>query len=214
MFVLSKTLKIMAGIDKTYTDSYEEYKEFKDWADKQILTFFNGHKVCIGDWVWEYKKNDFDKGEIPIMNTPTWLDIYLIQNCKSDFVLNRMKEVYNEESLKKFKNIDLTSFPSEDFKQNRKIVIKSSDRTKFPRHKKPYGGKGKWWLQCDNDFVYCDETKVWSSYDNYYPHNTNTSHIKSLKGVVRHLRKQYLPKGITFRLIGKYVGEEYLIIIK
>lgn len=204
----------MAGIDKTYTNSYKEYKEFKEWANKQILTFFNGHKVCIGDWVWECEKDDFDKGELPIMNTPTWLDIYLIQNCKSDFVLNRMKEVYNEESLKKFKTIDLTAPPSEEFKQNRKIVIKPSERTKFPLHKKPYGSKGKWWLQCDSDFVYCDETKVWSSYDNYYPHNTNTSHIKSFKGVVRHLRKQYLPKGITFRLIGKYVGEEYLIIIK
>ena len=27
----------MAGIDKTYTDSYLKYKEFKDWADNQKL---------------------------------------------------------------------------------------------------------------------------------------------------------------------------------
>lgn len=31
----------MAGIDKTYTDSYKDYKEFKDWADKQKLTCLN-----------------------------------------------------------------------------------------------------------------------------------------------------------------------------
>lgn len=37
----------MSYIDKTYTDSYEEYKDFKDWADKQVLTFFNGHKEYI-----------------------------------------------------------------------------------------------------------------------------------------------------------------------
>ena len=30
------------------------------------------------------------------MNTPTWLDIYLIQNCKSQFVLDRMKVVYGK----------------------------------------------------------------------------------------------------------------------
>ena len=125
----------MAGIDKTYTDSYKDYKEFKDWADKQTLTFFNGHKVCIGDWVWEYEKEDFDGGEKPIMNTPTWLDIYLIQNCKSDFVLDRMKSVYSEESYKKFQTVDLTSPPPEDFKQNRKITIKRSGSTKFPLHK-------------------------------------------------------------------------------
>jgi hypothetical protein len=27
----------MAGIDKTYTDSYKDYKEFKDWANAQKL---------------------------------------------------------------------------------------------------------------------------------------------------------------------------------
>ena len=31
----------MAGIDKTYTDSYTDYKEFKDWADTQKLKFFD-----------------------------------------------------------------------------------------------------------------------------------------------------------------------------
>ena len=203
----------MAGIDKTYTDSYEDYKEFKNWADKQILTFFNGFRVRIGDWVWDYESEDFSNGEIPIMNTPTWLDIYLIQNCKSDFVLDRMKSVYDEESYKYFQTIDLTSPPSGDFKQNRKITIKNSKRTKFPLHKTPYGGKTKWWLQCNDNFGYCDETKIWSSCDNYYPRNTDTAHIKSIKGVVRHLRKQYLPKGITFSLSGRYVGEDYLIVV-
>ena len=203
----------MAAIDKTYTDSYDHYKEFKNWADNQTLTFFNGHKVCIGDWVWELEKEDFSNGEIPIMNTPTWLDIYLIQNCKSAFVLERMKSVYSEESHKEFQSIDLTAPPSGDFKQNRKITIKRNNRTKFPLHKKPYGGKTKWWLQCYDKFGYCDKTKVWTSYNNYYPRNTNTTTIKSIKGVVRHLRKQYLPKGITFNLIGRYVGEDYLVVV-
>jgi hypothetical protein len=201
----------MAGIDKTYTDSYKDYKEFKNWADKQTLTFFNGHKVCIGNWVWDYRQEDFDNGERPIMNTPTWLDIYLIQNCKSDFVLDRMKSVYNEESYKEFQTIDLTSAPTENFKQNRKITIKKSKTTKFPLHNRPYG-KTKWWLQCNDNFGYCTETKVWSSYYNYYPHNTNTAHIKSLKGIVRHLRKQYLLKGTIFNISGKYVGENYTIV--
>jgi hypothetical protein len=203
----------MAGIDKTYTDSYEDYKEFKTWANKQTLTFFNGYKVCIGNWVRNYEKEDFDEGEIPIMNTPTWLDIYLIQNCKSDFVLDRMKSVYNEEEYKKFQIIDLTTPPSEHFKQNRKIIIKRNDKAKLPLHKKPYGGKTKWWLQCNDDFWYHDKTKVWSSSEYYYPHNTNTALISSIKGVVKHLRKQYLPKGITFTISGRYIGDEYLVIV-
>lgn len=203
----------MAGIDKTYTKSYTEYKDFKNWANKQTLTFFNGYKVCIGDWVFDYEKDDFDGGERAIMNTPTWLDIYLIQNCKSDFVLNRMKSVYNKKSYKEFQSVDLTAKPPINFKQNRKVTIKNTEFTKFPVHASPYDGKIEWWLQCNDNFGYCDETKVWSSYDHYYPHNTNTAHIKSIKGIVRHLRKQYLPKGITFKIIGKYVGEEYLVVI-
>lgn len=201
----------MAGIDKTYTDNYKEYKKFKDWADKQILIFFNGHKECIGNWVWHYEEEDFSNGEIPIMNTPTWLDIYLIQNCKSKFVLDRMKTVYDKESFREFQNVDLTAKPPEDFKQNRKIKIINNDKSKFPIHSKPYGGKMKWWLQCNDDFWYNDETKTWVHYNNYYPHNTNTAHIGSIKAIVRHLRKQYFPKGITFNIIGRYVGENYTI---
>jgi hypothetical protein len=203
----------LAGIDKTYCNSYSDYKEFKTWADEQTLTFFNGHKVCIGDWVWDYLEDDFGDGDRCIMNTPTWLDIYLIQNCETKFVLERMRYVYSEKSYKEFQSVDLTSKPQTEFQQNRKITIKKTDRTKFPLHTRPYKKNCKWWIQSDNRFSYDDETKVWSSSDSYYPHNTNTAHIKSIKGVVRHLRKQYLPKGINFTISGRYVGEDYLITI-
>lgn len=204
----------MAAIDKTYTNSYKEYKEFKDWADTQYLTFHDGHKVRIGNWVWEYVEEDFVHGEIPIMNTPTWLDVYLIQNCKSEFVLDRMRSVYGEDEFEKFLSVDLTGKPPKEFQQNRKIVIKSNKRTKFPLHNKPYFKQGTWWIQCYDKFWYNDNTKTWVSHDNYYPHNTNTSHVKSIKSLVRHLRKQYLPKGIKFSISGRYVGEDYDAIIK
>ena len=204
----------MAGIDKTYTDSHKEYREFKDWADKQFLTFFNGYKVCIGDWVWNREEKDFENGEIPIMNTPTWLDIYLIQNCKSKFVLDRMKNIYGRNFYKQLKTIDLTAKPPEEFQQNRKIIITNCNTTKFPIHNKPYGKSKWWWLQCDDSFWYNDETKTWVSSDFYYPHNTNTAHVLSIKSLVRHLRKQYLPKGVTFILSGRYVGEEYKVLVK
>lgn len=200
----------MAGIDKTYTNSYEEYKEFKDWADTQFITFFDGYKVCIGDWVYDLNESDFDNRERSIMNTPTWLDIYLIQNCKIQFVLDRMKYVYSEEDYSRFKSIELTAKPPEDFQQNRRIVIRRSKRTRFPLHSKPYGSK-VWWLQSNSDFDYNDETRRWIINTEYYPTNTNTAHPRSLKALVRHLRKQYLPKGVVFSLSGRYVGEEYTV---
>lgn len=206
----------MAGIDKTYTNSYKDYKEFKDWADKQIITFFDGHKECIGDWVWNYEKEDFDNGEIPIMNTPTWLDIYLIQNCKNKFVIERMKDVYSEHFEEYQKLTDLTKIP-DGYAKNRKIVIKNGDKCKFPfkrkMFKRPIGNKISWSIQCEDNFWYNDETKTWVHWDDFYPHNTNTAHIKSTKALIRQLRKQYLPKGIKFRLIGRYTGEIYSVTI-
>lgn len=202
----------MAYIDKTYTDSYKDYKEFKDWANKQTLTFFDGYSVNIGERVWEYEEVDFLGGEIPIMNTPTWFDIYLIQNCKSEFVLNRMKEVYGESTFKEYKKIDLTALPPENYQQNRKVVIRRNKNTKFPLHKIPYNG-GVWWLQCKDYFWYNEKADKWVSEDFYYPHNSNTALIKSTKSLIRHLRKQYLPKGVKFTLFGRYIGEEYDVII-
>lgn len=207
----------MAGIDKTYCSNYTEYKEFKDWADKQIVVFFDYHVEYVGKWVWEYEENDFSNGEVPIMNTPTWLDIYLIQNCKSQLVLDRMKEVYGKD-FEIYKNLKKPYKLPEDYKQNRKIVIKSAKNCKFPFKRKmfnkPIKAKSTWWLQCNDDFWYNDETKKWVGGDLIYPHNTNTSTHKTTKSLIRFLRKQYLPKGITFRLIGNYIGEDYVIKIK
>lgn len=207
----------MASIDKTYTNSYKDYKEFKDWADKQIITFFDGLEKCIGDWVYKYPEEYFDGTEIAIMNTPTWIDAYLIQNCEIPFVINRMKEIYDEESYNDLKHSKIGSIPSK-YKQNRKIIIKSSDKCKFPFKKKMFRYPAKkgwyWWLQCNDNFWFNDETNKWVHWDMLYPNNTNTAHIKSTKALIRHLRKQYLPSGITFQISGRYIGENYKIIIK
>lgn len=208
----------MASIDKTYTSSYENYMEFKEWASKQIVTFFNGWEECIGSYIWEYAEKDFDGRELPIMNTPNWVDIYLIQHCNIPFIQGRMKSVYGRDSYNEFKNMEFPCKLPKGFKQNRKICIKPIDRkTKFFLHKHPFSYKShkiKWWLQSERNWDYDEESKTWTNWEMYYPHNTNTAHISSVKGVIRHLRKQYLPIGLKFILIGRYVGEEYEVTIK
>ena len=106
------------------------------------------------------------------------------------------------------------SKPPKEFQQNRKIIISKYKPTSYPLHSKPYGGR-KWRLQCDDlHFWYNSQTKKWIDFRNYYPYTTNTAHIASIKALVRHLRKQYLPKGIQFRLSGRYIGEDYLVTVK
>lgn len=211
----------MAGIDKTYTNSWQDYREFKDWADTQTLRFFDGHKECIGHWVWEYTEEDFIEcnarnGELAVMNTPTWLDAYLIQHCQSAFVLDRMRQVYSAESFNELRAVDLTAPPSVEFKQNRKIVIKPiKGRTKFPLNNKCFQKFRKnWWLQSNDRLWYNMDTKRWVHHEQYYPHNTNTSYVSSVKALIRQLRKQYLPKGVSFHLIGSCIGEEFEVLIK
>lgn len=200
----------MASIDKTYTSSYKKYKEFKDWADKQVVRFFDGHKERVGDYVWCLDKSDFNGDEIPIMNSPVWLDAYLIQNCKIKFVLERMVDVYDKEYYNELKNESFGKIP-DGYKQNRKVLIQRIKNTKYPIHNKVFIVK-KWWLQCQH-FSYNSETNIWVNKEQLYPNNTNTSHHKTVKSVVRHLRKQYLPSGLEFLLLGGCKGENYKITI-
>ncbi len=202
----------MASIDKIYTDSYAEYKEFKDWADAQRVTFYDGYSLCVGDWVWRRCEADFANGSIPIANTPQWMDAYLVQNCKCQFVLDRLKYVYSEETYSELATVDLSAGPPADYQQNRKIKIMRYEKSKYPIHSKPYFG-GRWWLENCLGYWYNSTTQVWV-YKSYYPIDTNIAHIKSIKGVIRHLRKQFLPKGEIFILSGRCVGEEYLVKVK
>lgn len=207
----------MAGIDKTYTNSYEEYKEFLEWSKDKEIEFFDGFKMSLVDCIYDYwEEEDFNDGERPVMNTPAYVDVYLIQNCPFKFVTDRMKEVYSKETYEELKSIDLKSKPSDDFQTNRKVVVCKNEYSKFPIHNKPYAIKGhnvSWWLQ-SFDADYNEETKKWVTKEIYYPTDTNTVYFKSIKAIIRHLRKQYLPKDIEFEVVGGFVGERYTIKIK
>ena len=125
-----------------------------------------------------------------------------------------MKEVYSEETYNEFKQLDFNKPINPDYKQNRKIIIKKSNRTKIPLTNKGCNSHSWWWLQSNSDWSYHSESKTWSHYDDYYPYDTNTSHAKTIKSLIRQLRKQYLPSGLEFELIGRYIGEDYRVIIK
>lgn len=213
----------MASIDKIYAYSYEEYREFKDWADKQIHTFYDGLRACIGDGIRHIKKEHFPtEGGIAIMITPRWSDAYLIQKCSHTFIIERLKSVYCEETYKYLQNLNLSGKPTEDLKQNRKIIIRCNKYSAWGVHSRPFRAfrksKGdiqtKWHVTTYDGLDYNEDTKTWVYDTLCYPANTNCSEAKSIKSLVRHLRKQYLPTNITFHIHGRYKGEYYDVHIR
>ena len=202
----------MAGIDKTYTSSFAEYKQLVDWAKDKEIVFSKKQKERLSDYIYQWSEEDFTS-ELPVTNTPNCIDIFLIQNCPLKFVQDRMKEVYSEESIKEFKTITFPIQLPKDYKQNRKIVISKSKT--LPLYNKGINSHSWWWLQSnDFDWSFDSDNNVWVNRGLYLPSDTNTSHHKTIKSLIRFLRKQYLPSGLEFRLCGRYVGEEFTIKIK
>jgi hypothetical protein len=204
---------IMAGIDKTYTNSWEDYNALMDWARGKTIDFNYGKKklkIPIFNSIYQWNKEDFI-GEMPVLNTFTWEDKYLWENCPCQFVIDRLREVYGGNYLDRH-HINIIPV---DFKTNRKIrIIKNTD-TKFPLRNKVLGCRGWWWIQADrgNNLDYSKELDAWVLPDTF-PSNTNTMNGNTIKSIVRRLRKMYLPSRITFTLIGRFSGENYLIQVK
>ena len=85
----------MAGIDKTYTSSWEEYRSLVEWCKDKSFVLKNGDVVRPSRYIYKWQKEDFDgEREIPVWNTPTYLDIWLIRNCPIEFIQERLKEQY------------------------------------------------------------------------------------------------------------------------
>ena len=99
----------MAGIDKTYITSYEDYKKVIDWCRDKSFKLSNGQVIYPSDFIYypDITKEEWDENEKTfkqkypdeqydkiLWNTPTYFDIWLIRNCPFDFIQNRLKEQY------------------------------------------------------------------------------------------------------------------------
>ncbi len=202
----------MAGIDKTYTDNYKEYKEFKEWAEGKTIKYWTGQAENVSDYIYEWTESDFGNGELPVMNSPTSLDIYLIQNCPVEFVKERLKSVYPEEVYNEFKEMEFPTKKPIEYKKNRKIkIIKKGN---IDLKNKGFKSHGNWWLDSKDGWWFDSDYGVWVRDEDYLPNNTSVSKHKNIKSLIRFLRNQYLPEGLTFRLSGRYINEEFELKIK
>lgn len=99
----------MAGIDKTYITSYEDYKKVIDWCKDKSFKLSNGQVIYPSNFIYypDITKEEWDENERSfkkqhpdgqydeiLWNTPIYFDIWLIRNCPFDFIQNRLKEQY------------------------------------------------------------------------------------------------------------------------
>ena len=57
----------MAGIDKTYTSSWEEYRSLVEWCKDKSFVLKNGDVVRPSRYIYKWQKEDFDgEREIPV----------------------------------------------------------------------------------------------------------------------------------------------------
>lgn len=209
----------MAGIDKTYVSKYSDYKRYYDWCLSKNYEFsrlYNGE--LLTSYFYIYDEEDFKNNtDLPICNTPTYMDIYLIRNCPLEFVQNRLKEQYCSEYTK------IKNYKSEydNFKMDR---IEKKDcrftvtwNNKFCKFKKPWGTR-YWWVQVRDsgkyNLYYDEESDSWVDPRELMPWNTNTAMVKSFKSLTRKIKKWRFPEGTVLSVTGRYVCDRMTVTVK
>jgi len=111
----------MAGIDKTYYSTYEEWKSVKNWCDQigntqdKYGNKFNPRDLlCDKDLTLEEfnKRKSWYEKEYSgqnhtysgiLWNTPIWFDLWLIRNCTVPLIVERLNEQYSQTYIDEIK---------------------------------------------------------------------------------------------------------------
>lgn len=106
----------MACIDKTYTTSWEEYSELKNWVESNNRSFkyegFRHTEVNLSNCLYSYNENDFSGIPLPVLSTFYMVDRYLIRKCNIKFVQDRMREVYGDKEYDRIKSLYNAGVPN------------------------------------------------------------------------------------------------------
>lgn len=219
----------MAAIDKTYVSTFEEWKEIIDWARNKVYLCPNGIVFNVIDYCYypDYSEDDIkewlsESPQIPVMNTPTELDYFLIKDCPIKVIQDRLKEVYDEEFIKSILagTSEFDTFVRPTPGKHLKFIMK-------PKGQKPiswYNGylhrkmKGFYFVSVDSrDFVgyneKCDKWIMSGELGNITIGGFISVYVHSLKALIRKIKSWKLPIGTRIWFEGYWVGEEGEIII-
>ena len=208
----------MAGIDKTYVSSWEDYCRVLNWCFNNEFTCPNGTVIRFYPYEWE-EKSFKDGNKLPVLNTSYTEDYFLIKHCPLEVVQNRMHEVYDEGYITRVKN-GTSGFDT--FVRPEKISkIKLIKKPLFYNPSKYFWKYKRKYIR-DKYSVSVTLPENWDGYAWYNEHNEQwllpnelggwtTSHAtlkcKSWKALIRKIMTWHLPKGTIinvchFRLTG------------
>lgn len=227
----------MAGIDKTYIKTYNQYKEVCDWCKNIVVTFDDTFVKNVSfkpfDFIRKYTEDDFNKlpenGELVLWNTPHYMDKWLIRNCPIDFIQKRLKEQYrnNYDDIKNG-NYEMYERLGKDihFKVIKKphtyhrfnfIYIDRQNKLKVYKENR----KGLWEIRIEDKngcWLYNKKYDYWTSIIEGLPYDSFTYIIKkknlNIKSIYRYLRKWNLPANIKVIIDNVYFDFGWELITK
>ena len=205
----------MAAIDKTYINNWNDYKALVDWCKDKSFTLSNGDIIKPSYFIYNYTEENFnDRKEIPVWNTPIYLDIWLIRNCPLKFIQDRLKEQYGTGYSKEF----IISHEYED--TYHKILNYTSQYDNYERNgshkfsvKYTLNDKFKddnlvWWVQIfELGWWYNEKHKTQYHDDEALPIHSNVCIFKgnlNKRKLARLIKKWNLPKGTIVNFSGEY----------
>lgn len=224
----------MAGIDKTYLTRWDDYKALENWCiSVGEVTDDWGNKFRPLSWLFEWTHEEWIEGteneteEIPVWNTPTYLDIYLIRYCPLEFIQNRLKQQYagcgwtKEAFSGNISNYDLIKNRMSEYDEYQRNGVKNPKfKWNLPIMSLKELTDLQWWVQIDDEkrqFWRYDETvDYWYPHaEMYYPRGNWITSLATVRGkltkrkLARLLQKWNLPKGVTvnFRCSFKIKGK-------
>ena len=218
----------MAGIDKTYTSSWEEYRSLVEWCKDKSFVLKNGDVIRPIKYIYKWEEEDFDgEREIPVWNTPTYLDIWLIRNCPLEFIQERLKEQYGGGWSK-------TAFTEHnDDDMYYKILTHTSPYDTFQRNGSHrfyvhyvLNNKFKdddlvWWIDIRGcGWWYNEKHKMWYHDDEALPISSSCAHYRgniSKRKLARMIKRWNLPIGTQVLFKGDYkrhIQKQFIVTIR
>lgn len=207
----------MAAIDRIYLTSYDDYLAFKEWCENEPpLTDKYGRKEKLTEFLYRYDSRWY--GEHNVFSAPCYVDAYLIRNCPIEAVQECLKNFNYAGSYDKIKNGELYASPAKEvgYEVGRHCRIR-----KYPYgHKYNYPIIGWWLVDIIAPNGICmwhhNSTDTWDDCRDYVASDSisSSTSVRSLKTLIRKIRNKWkLPVGTIVRAGGRYVGEDYELLV-